>query len=169
MPLLDILIFPDPRLKNIAKPVEKIDNEIKTIITSMQETMYNAGGIGLAATQVNIHKRIAIIDLSENGKSPLCLINPVIVENSGNIAWQEGCLSFPDVYTKVKRYQDITIEYQDLDNKTQQLKAQGLLSICIQHEMDHIDGITFYDRISPLRQKLIKNKLLALQKKKQRK
>ena len=110
-----------------------------------------------------------MIDISENGKSPLYLINPVIVEHSGNIDWQEGCLSFPDVYTKVKRYQDIAIEYQDFNNKTQQLKAQGLLSICIQHEMDHIDGITFYDRISPLRQKLLKNKLLSLQKKKQRK
>ncbi len=159
MPLLNILIFPDPNLKKIAEPVQQINENIKQIVKDMLKTMYHAEGIGLAATQVNIHKRIVVIDISENRKAPLCLINPVIIKQSGNISWQEGCLSFPDLYTKVKRFETISIEYQDLDNNKQVIAADGLLSICLQHEIDHLDGITFYDRISPLRQSLLKKKI----------
>jgi peptide deformylase len=165
MSLLDVLIFPDPRLKKIAAPISQIDEDIKKIVNDMLETMYHANGIGLAATQVNIHKRIIVIDISNNNRAPLCLLNPVIIKHSGTISWQEGCLSFPEIYTKVKRHESIEVEYLDLDNKTQQLSASGLLSVCIQHELDHIDGITFYDRISPLRQTLLKKKIKALGKK----
>lgn len=164
MALLDILIFPDQRLKQIAEPIQKIDDEIKKMANDMLETMYNAEGIGLAATQVNIHMRMIVMDVSENKNSPLCLINPVIVKHSGILTWQEGCLSFPGIYTKVKRHETISLEYQDFDNKTQVLNTTGLLSICIQHELDHINGITFYDRISPLRQTLIRKKIKALSK-----
>jgi peptide deformylase len=165
MSVLDILIFPDPRLKKIAEPVTQVDEHIKKIINDMLETMYHAAGIGLAATQANIHQRIIVIDISENRRSPICLINPAIINHSGTIGWQEGCLSFPNIYTKVKRHTNIEIEYLDIDNKTQSLTADGLLSICIQHELDHINGITFYDRISPLRQALLKKKIKALGKK----
>jgi peptide deformylase len=162
MPLLDILIFPDPRLKNIAAPVQQVDSSIKQIVENMLATMYHAEGIGLAATQVNIHKRIIVIDISENRKVPMCFINPVITQHSGEIVWEEGCLSFPDLYAKVKRYATISIEYHNLENTPQTLQADGLLSICLQHEIDHINGITFYDRISPLRKTLLRKKIKTL-------
>ena len=162
MSLLDILIFPDPGLKTIAAPVQQIDDEIKQLVRDMLDTMHHAEGIGLAATQVNINKRIAVIDISENKKAPLCIINPVITQHNGKISWQEGCLSFPGIYTNVKRYETVTVEYQDLDNKPQTINATGLLSVCLQHEIDHLNGITFYERISTLRRTLLKKKLKGL-------
>lgn len=167
MALLDILIFPDQRLKQVAEPVQQIDDNIKKIVNDMFETMYHGGGIGLAATQVNIHKRIVVIHIQADGveQAPLCLINPVITQFNGNITWQEGCLSFPNVFTKVKRHETVTVEYQDLTGKAQVLAATGLLSICCQHELDHINGITLYERISPLRRTLLDKKLKFFKKK----
>lgn len=162
MALLNILIFPDPRLKEIAKPVTKIDENIKNIVNDMLETMHHTNGIGLAATQVNIHQRIIVIDIPDSNREPFCIINPVVVEHSGTLVWEEGCLSLPDIRAKVKRHANITIEYQDIENKTQSLSAAGLLSVCIQHELDHINGITFYDRLSPLKRALLKNKIKSL-------
>ena len=159
MALLNILIFPDPRLKKVATPVLEITAEIKQIATDMLETMYDAGGIGLAATQVNIQQRIVVLDISENNQSPLCLINPVITSQDGEITWEDGCLSLPGVYAKVKRAATINLEYTDLDGNLQSLVANELLSVCLQHEIDHLNGITFYDRLSKLKQTLLKKKL----------
>ena len=168
MSLLDILIFPDPGLKTIAAPVQQIDDEIKQLVRDMLDTMHHAEGIGLANEIEHeysipiINKRIAVIDISENKKAPLCIINPVITQHNGKISWQEGCLSFPGIYTNVKRYETVTVEYQDLDNKPQTINATGLLSVCLQHEIDHLNGITFYERISTLRRTLLKKKLKGL-------
>lgn len=165
MPLLNILLFPDPRLKQVAEPISQINDPIKQIARDLFETMHHAEGIGLAATQANIQQRIIVIDVSESRQEPLCLINPVITKQDGSIAWEEGCLSFPDIYTKVKRFTSVTVEYQDLDGKPQTISADGLLSICLQHEIDHLNGITFYDRISPLKQALMKSKIKKMGKK----
>src|SRR5437762_632896 len=149
MPLLNILQFPDPRLKLKAEAVLNIDSEISALIDNMFETMYEAIGVGLAATQVNVQKRIIVIDTSENHTQPLCLINPKIINRHGSIDWEEGCLSFPGVYAQVQRSKEIEVSYMDQHWKPQQLKADGLLCVCIQHELDHLEGITFYDHLSP--------------------
>ena len=159
MPLLNILLFPDPRLKKVAEPIQQINDNIKQTVHDLFQTMYHAEGIGLAATQANIHQRIIVIDVSEKRNEPLCLINPVTTKQDGSISWEEGCLSFPDIYTKVKRFTSVTVEYQDLDYKLQTISTDGLLSICLQHEIDHLNGITFHDRISPLKQALMKSKI----------
>jgi len=165
MALLNILQFPDPRLKLKADPVTEFTDEIRVCVHDMVETMYEAVGVGLAATQLNIQKRIIVIDTSEHGHHPLCLINPIILSKQDTILWEEGCLSFPGVYAYVQRAKTIEITYQDEHNNTHQLKADGLLSVCIQHEMDHLDGITFYDHLSPLKRTLMKNKLAKLRRK----
>jgi peptide deformylase len=160
MSLLNILQFPDPRLKKIATPVATFDDEILSLITNMFETMYEAQGVGLAATQVNVHKRVIVLDVSNEQNQPLALINPEIVTKLGVLEREEGCLSFPGVYAKVKRYQDIEIKYRDHNGKLQSLKANsGLLSACIQHEIDHLDGITFFDHLSLLKRELLEKKL----------
>jgi peptide deformylase len=160
MPLLNILQFPDPRLKKIATPVDIFDDDILTLITNMFETMYEAQGVGLAATQVNIQKRIIVMDISKEGNKPLALINPEIISKQGLLEWDEGCLSFPGVYAKVKRYNELKIQYRDHHGKLQTLTANGgLLSACIQHEIDHLDGITFFDHLSALKQDLLQKKL----------
>jgi len=159
MPLLNILQFPDPRLKLKAETVTTIDTEIMTLVDNMFETMYEAVGVGLAATQVNIQKRIITIDVSEDRRHPLCLINPEILVRKGSLIWEEGCLSFPGVYAKVNRASEIEISYLDNNGEQHLLKADGLLCVCIQHEIDHLDGITFYDHLSPLKQQLMRKKL----------
>lgn len=160
MSLLNILQFPDPRLKKIATPVDIFDDNLVTLITNMFETMYEAQGVGLAATQVNIQKRVIVIDVSTEQNQPLVLINPEFVSKEGPLEWEEGCLSFPGVYAKVKRYKGVEIQYRDHHGKLQSLTANGgLLSACIQHEIDHLDGITFFDHLSALKKELLQKKL----------
>ncbi len=159
MSSLPILIFPDPRLKKVATIIHNIDAKIQRTIDDMFETMYAAKGIGLAATQVNIHHRIVVVDCSCGKNNPLCLINPNIIQYEGNIIHEEGCLSFPGFYAKISRYKIITIEYLDEKNNLKTLNTDKLMSICLQHEIEHLDGITLYNHLSPLKQKLIKNKL----------
>ena len=162
MALLEVLHFPDPRLRTVAKAVEQITPEIKTITTNMLETMYDEDGVGLAATQVNIHLRIAVINVSEQRDQAMILINPEIIEQSGEEESQEGCLSVPDTHADVTRSEFVTVQFLDLDGKKQVLNADGLLAVCIQHELDHLKGKLFIDYLSPFKQKRIKTKLEKL-------
>ena len=159
MALLPVLHFPDKRLRMIAKPVEQITPEIKLIAEDMLETMYDENGVGLAATQVNIHQRIAVMDISEERNQPLILINPSIIEQSGEEESQEGCLSVPETNADVKRAEFVTVEFLNIDGEKEVLKADGLLAVCIQHELDHLKGKLFIDYLSTLKQKRIKTKL----------
>ncbi len=159
MAKLDILHYPDPRLRTQAKPVEKVDNELRTLVEDMFETMYAAPGIGLAATQVNIHKQIIVIDVSEEKNQPLCLINPMILQAEGHEEYEEGCLSVPGVYENVERAENIDVRALDKHGEAFEMHASGLLAICIQHEMDHLKGKLFVDYLSRLKQGRIKKKL----------
>ncbi|WP_022939895.1 peptide deformylase [Psychromonas hadalis] len=163
MALLEVLHFPDQRLRTVAKAVVQITPEIKTITENMLETMYDENGIGLAATQINIHLRIAVIDISEHRDQPIILINPEIIEQSGEEESEEGCLSVPDTHADIKRNEFVTVQYLDLDGNLQVLDAEGLLAVCIQHELDHLKGKLFIDYLSPFKQKRIKTKLEKLQ------
>lgn len=160
--LLNILQFPDPRLKLTAEPVTNINDDTRKIVEDMFETMYEAQGVGLAAIQVNVQQRIITIDISENKSNKMCLINPTITKKEGQIAWEEGCLSFPGVYAKVKRAEKIEVEYLDENGDKHELKTDGLLAVCIQHEIDHLDGITFYDHLSKIKQSMLNKKLQKL-------
>ena len=159
MALLPILRFPDPRLRKVAVPVNKIDNGIKKLAADMAETMYEAPGIGLAATQVDVHQRVVVIDISEEKNDLLVLINPEITEMDGLAIGEEGCLSVPGIYDKVERAERVTVRYLDLDGQQRVLKADGLLAVCIQHEMDHLIGKLFVDHLSQMKQGRIKTKL----------
>jgi len=159
MSKLDILPFPHPRLRNRAKPVAQVDDEIRSIVDDMFETMYAAPGIGLAATQVNIPKRIIVIDVSEEHDSPVCLINPEILECSGEEQMEEGCLSVPGFYEPVTRAEKIRVKALDRDGAPFELETDGLLAVCIQHEIDHLDGKLFVDYISSLKRQRIRKKL----------
>lgn len=159
MAILEILHFPDPRLRTEAQPVEQVDEAIQHIVADMFETMYSAKGIGLAATQVNIHQRIIVMDISEEKNDPLCLINPQIIASTGDEEMQEGCLSVPGFYENVHRAEGVTIQALDKHGDSYQLEASGLLSVCIQHEMDHLDGKLFVDYLSPLKRQRIQKKL----------
>ena len=156
--ILNILKYPDKKLRTIAKPVVSVDETIKQQVKDMFETMYEAPGIGLAATQVNFHQRIIVIDVSEQCNEPICLINPEIIEKSGEIQWEEGCLSVPDYYENVIRANDIKVQALNQNGETFELEASEMLSICIQHEIDHLDGILFIDHLSKLKQKRLKKK-----------
>ena len=156
--ILNILKYPDKKLRTIAKPVVNVDETIKQHVKDMFETMYEAPGIGLAATQVNFHQRIIVIDVSEQCNEPICLINPEIIEKSGEIQWEEGCLSVPDYYENVIRANDIKVQALNQHGKTFELEASEMLSVCIQHEIDHLDGILFVDHLSKLKQKRLKKK-----------
>ena len=160
MPLLPILRFPDPRLKTVATEVVAIDESIRTLVRDMAETMYEAPGIGLAATQVNVHKRVVVIDVSETRDELLVLINPRLVEQSGSQVCEEGCLSVPGIYDKVERAERVVVDYLDLDGKPQSISADGLLAVCLQHEIEHLDGHVFVEHLSQLKQVRIKAKLL---------
>lgn len=159
MALLPILRFPDPRLKKVAVPVMKIDNGIRRLAADMAETMYEAPGIGLAATQVDVHKRVVVIDVSEDKNDLRVFINPELNNCQGSTLGEEGCLSVPGVYDKVERAERVTVRYLDLDGKPQMLEADGLLAVCIQHEIDHLNGKVFVDHLSQLKQTRIRNKL----------
>ncbi|MDM8566774.1 peptide deformylase [Candidatus Halobeggiatoa sp. HSG11] len=163
MALLKILHFPDSRLRTKAKPVKEVDAKIQNIITDMFETMYMAPGIGLAATQVNIHQRIIVIDVSENKNQPLCLINPNIISVDGQQSTEEGCLSVPGVFEQVQRAENITVQALDKNGKQLTLTADEILSVCIQHEIDHLNGKLFVDRISSLKRQRIRQKLIKQQ------
>lgn len=160
MTILTVLRFPDPRLKTKATPVSEITEETKTIIDDMIETMYDENGVGLAATQVDIHQRIVVMDVSENGDEPIVLINPEIIATSNDtLINEEGCLSVPGTYAKVDRHTTCTVKALDKDGKEFTLDGEGLMSICIQHELDHLNGILFIDYLSPLKRQRIKTKL----------
>jgi len=156
--ILDILKYPDKRLRTIAKPVVSVDETIRQQVKDMFETMYEAPGIGLAATQVNFHQRIIVIDISDQCNEPICLINPEVIEKSGEIQWEEGCLSVPDYYENIIRANDIKVQALNQHGKTFELEASEMLSVCIQHEIDHLNGILFVDHLSKLKQKRLKKK-----------
>lgn len=159
MAILDILHFPDPRLRNKAKPVALVDDSIRRLIDDMLETMYQAPGIGLAATQVNVAKRVVVIDLSEEKDQPLCLINPEILEKDGEEQKEEGCLSVPGVYETVKRANHIRLRALGRDGIPFEMEADDLLAVCIQHELDHLEGKLFVDYLSSLKRQRIRKKL----------
>jgi peptide deformylase len=159
MAILDILHFPDPRLRNKAKPVAQVDDSIRRLIDDMLETMYEAPGIGLAATQVNVAKRVIVIDLSDEKNQPLCLVNPEILEKDGEEQLEEGCLSVPGIYELVKRANHIRLRALDRDGNTFEMEAEGLLAVCIQHELDHLEGKLFVDYLSSLKRQRIRKKL----------
>jgi peptide deformylase len=158
--LLDILQYPDPRLHTIAKPVTTFDEALNTLVRNMAHTMYKAPGVGLAATQIDVHQRVIVVDCSEEGNQLLTLINPVITWASGDLkAWEEGCLSVPDVYEEVKRPDSIKVKAQDLNGDFFELEANELMSVCIQHEIDHLNGKVFVQHLSQLKQTRLKTKL----------
>ncbi|CAI8807865.1 peptide deformylase [Methylocaldum szegediense] len=159
MAILTILEFPDDRLRKKAAPVAEVDESIKRLVDDMFETMYAAPGVGLAATQVNVQKRIVVIDVSEEKNNPVCLINPEIVEKSGSEEMDEGCLSVPGVFEKVTRAETVKVRALDRNGDAFELEADGLLAVCIQHEIDHLDGKLFVDYLSPLKRQLIRKKL----------
>lgn len=160
MALLTILNYPDPRLHTVAKPVTAFDANLKRLVKDMQETMYAAPGIGLAATQVNHHQQLIVIDTSKEQNDLLVLINPVIVSQSGIQTYEEGCLSVPGIYETVTRAEHIKVQAQDVDGQAFTLEAVGLLSVCIQHEMDHLKGKVFVEYLSPLKRNRIKAKMI---------
>lgn len=159
MAILDILNYPDPRLYTVAKPVKEVDASIRRLIDDMAETMYDAPGIGLAATQVNVHQQVIVIDISEDKQNLQVFINPKLVSKSGTQDFEEGCLSVPGIYDTVTRAEKITVEALDRDGKPFTLEAEGLLAVCIQHEMDHLQGKVFVDYLSQLKQVRIRNKM----------
>jgi peptide deformylase len=160
MARLPILEYPDPRLRIRAEPVTKVDAEVKKFVADLFETMYAAPGIGLAATQVNVHKRILVCDISADGNEPYCLINPEIVSAEGKINAEEGCLSVPEFYDYVDRAAKITVRALDRDGTAIEFEAEGLLAVCIQHEMDHLEGKLFVDYLSELKRERLKKKAL---------
>jgi peptide deformylase len=159
MALLPILHYPDPRLHTIAAPVVAVDDNIRQLIKDMAETMYAAPGIGLAATQVDVHLRLLIVDTSESRDQLRVFINPELVESSGEADCEEGCLSVPGIYEKVRRAERIKVRALDGDGKPFTLEADGLLAVCIQHEMDHLKGKVFVEKLSRLKQQRILAKL----------
>jgi peptide deformylase len=159
MALLEILHFPDPRLRNLARPVAEVDDALRQLVDDMFETMYAAPGIGLAATQVNVAKRIVVIDISEDKTQPLCLINPEIIEKHGVEEMEEGCLSVPGVYDVVQRAERIRVRALDREGQVFETETDGLLAVCIQHEIDHLDGKLFVDYLSQLKRTRIRKKL----------
>ena len=165
MALLNILHFPDPRLRTVAKPVTEFDENLRQLVADMLETMYEAPGIGLAATQVDRHIRLLVLDVSEDRSRPLCLINPEIIEAQGDEEMDEGCLSVPGFYEKVARAERIRVRAQDENGETIEFEAEGLEAVCIQHEMDHLEGKLFVDYLSNLKRNRIRSKLLKQQRK----
>ena len=159
MALLPILRFPDPRLKKVAAPVTRIDDSLRKLVADMAETMYEAPGIGLAATQVDVHRRLVVIDVSEDKNELRVFINPVLLHCEGSQTGEEGCLSVPGIYDKVERAERVSVRYQDLDGKEHTMEAEELLAVCIQHEIDHLNGTVFVDHLSLLKQARIKNKM----------
>jgi peptide deformylase len=165
MALLPILCYPDPRLHKVAQPVQAVDDRIRALIDDMLATMYDASGIGLAATQIDVHERLVVIDVSEERNQPLVLINPEITWMSDErVKGEEGCLSVPGIYDGVERATAVKVTALDRHGKTQNIEAQDMLAICIQHELDHLKGKVFVEYLSPLKQGRIKTKLVKAQK-----
>jgi peptide deformylase len=160
MAILTILEFPDPRLRTVAKPVLDVDHNIRQLVSDMFETMYNAPGVGLAASQVNVHKRVVVIDVSEDKSQPFVFINPEITLLSDQLSeYDEGCLSVPGFYETVVRPENISVSALDQNGKPFIMTPSGLLAVCIQHELDHLNGKLFVDHISPLKRNRIRKKL----------
>ena len=159
MALLPILRYPDPRLHTVAAPVGRVDDEIRRLIADMAETMYEAPGIGLAATQVDVHKRIVVIDVSEDKSGLMALINPEILERSGEQVCEEGCLSVPGIYEKVSRAERVKVRALNEKGESFEFEADGLLAVCVQHEIDHLDGKVFVEDLSQLKLGRLKSKL----------
>ena len=163
MAVLDILRYPDARLHTVARPVAAVDDRIRTLVADMAETMYAAPGIGLAATQVDVHEQVIVIDLSENRDALQVFINPVIIARSGECkVYEEGCLSVPGIYDEVERPDRITVRALNERGETFELEADGLLSVCLQHEMDHLQGKVFVQYLSRLKQSRIRGKMAKL-------
>lgn len=163
MAKLTILEFPDPRLRTRASLVESVDDGLKSLIDDLFETMYEAPGIGLAATQVNVHKRVLVADVSVDKSEPFALINPVIVEKDGVTTTEEGCLSVPGYYEEVERAEHIRVRFTDRNGDDVEMEAEGLLAVCIQHEMDHLEGKLFVDYLSEAKRSRIRKKLVKEQ------
>lgn len=163
MALLPILHYPDPRLHKVAAPVKRVDDKIRKLIKDMADTMYAAPGIGLAATQVDVHQRIIVIDITETRDQLQVFINPEIISTEGEAECEEGCLSVPGIFEKVTRAAKVTVSALDEQGKERQLEADGLLAVCIQHEMDHLIGRVFVEKLSRLKQQRITAKLLKQQ------
>ena len=163
MAKLEVLHFPDPRLRTKAAPVETVDDHIRQMVADMFETMYDAPGIGLAATQVNFHRRLIVIDVTEDRSDPLVLINPEIIASSGTEQSEEGCLSVPGFYEPVTRAEQVTVRALNERGETFEREADGLLAVCIQHEMDHLEGKLFVDYLSSLKRQRIRKKLEKLE------
>ena len=159
MSLLDILIYPDSQLRKIAAPVANVDGKTAELVDNMLDTMYEAPGIGLAATQVNVHERIVVIDVSDEGDSPLTLINPEILASDGKAETQEGCLSIPGIYETITRPSDVRVAAIDREGNPFELEADGILAVCIQHEIDHLEGKLFVDYLSLLKRNRIRKKM----------
>jgi len=162
--ILTILEFPDERLRKKAAVVKEVDDKIKKLVDDMLETMYESRGVGLAATQVNVHQRIIVIDISEEKNAPICLINPELIEKDGIKECEEGCLSVPGFYEKVKRAEHIKVKALNRDGRFFEFEARDLLCVCVQHEMDHLNGKLFVDYLSPLKRQRIKKKLEKIHK-----
>ena len=159
MSKLNILEFPDARLRTVATPIETVDAALQTMIDDMFETMYAAPGIGLAATQVDFHKQLIVIDVSEGKDQPIVLINPKITQRDGEQVYQEGCLSVPGIYADVTRANNVRVEALNRKGEAYAIEADGLLAVCIQHEMDHLAGKVFVDYLSPLKREMVRKKL----------
>lgn len=165
MAILSILCYPDPRLHKVAQPVAQVDERIQTLVKDMLETMYDAQGIGLAATQIDVHERVVVIDVSEERNEPLVLINPEITwASEEKQLGEEGCLSVPGIYDGVERSTSVKIKALDENGNSREIAAEGLLAICMQHEMDHLLGKVFVEYLSPLKRNRIKTKLVKAQK-----
>jgi peptide deformylase len=159
MSRLTILEFPDPRLRRVARPVDEVTESERQLAADMLETMYESRGIGLAATQVNEDVRVVVMDLSEDRSEPRVFINPEIIERQGSQKCEEGCLSVPGVYAEVKRAEQVRVRALDADGQAFELEADGLLAVCIQHEIDHLDGKVFVDYLSPLKRRMVEKRL----------
>jgi peptide deformylase len=161
MAMLPILRFPDPRLHTVAAPVAEVDDAMRRLIDDMFETMYDAEGVGLAATQVDVHKRLIVMDTSEKRDQPVVLINPELVKTSDEMSMgEEGCLSVPTIYDEVPRHARVTVRALDRNGKTFEMDAEGLTAVCVQHEMDHLMGKVFVEYLSPLKRERIKTKMI---------
>ena len=161
--LRKILNYPDPRLRKVAKTVTEFDEPLKTLTRDMFETMYHSSGIGLAATQIDIHLRVVVVDVSRDQTSPLSLVNPVIEKKSGTVDSKEGCLSVPETVEYVERAEHITLRAQNVNGENISMDAEGLLAICIQHEIDHLDGKLFVDYLSNLKQNRLKKRISKIE------
>ncbi|MBP9838714.1 MAG: peptide deformylase [Proteobacteria bacterium] len=167
MAILDIVQFPDQRLREVCKPVEKIDNRVKQLLNDMAETMYDAPGVGLAASQVGVLERLIVIDLGVDEEAERTarlykIINPEIVSRDGKIVHEEGCLSIPSIREKVTRSAELTVKALNEEGKEIEIVAEGLLAVCLQHEIDHLNGVLFIDHLSQIKKELVKNKLKKL-------